>query len=117
MIDIPFDKAIELVKGGMPHGSCPDGWYDCNCARVVAEHLFDPTPLTLETLTAELGEPSSVDKTMTRHFVRWSVCGAMVIRNELVGRTLAVGLIIANLGQLRRLLSVIRENAAGGEGE
>lgn len=84
-----------------------------------ANAMLSTEPLSLDVLRRELGEPTSADKTMTRHFVRWKVCGALVIRNELSGLTsiLVLGKRIQTAGQLRRILSVIRETAAGGEGE
>lgn len=119
--EITLSEAIEQTKFGYPHFACPDGWLDCDAARVVAESLFDPTPLDLAVLREELGEPGTTDawELDDQGYAMWLVADVLVMHhwrlgNEFSCRSASVAekIVVTTLGQLRRILSVIKEQEA-----
>lgn len=119
--DISLEKALSEASGGFPHHSCPDDWFDCDCARVIAEQWTDPTPLDLDTLRVELGEPTNdgphldVWRTDDAHIACYEgqviVCDRFVDDNgeETIGDY--VKAVVRRLGALRMALQVIADEA------
>jgi hypothetical protein len=54
--------ALTMARAGFPHGACPDGFADCNAARVIAEAVAIPEVLSREFLGRAVRE----------QWVRWA---------------------------------------------
>lgn len=78
-----------------------------------ANAMLSTEPLSLDVLRRELGEPDKVDD----EFVTWGDVTMKYYSYRRWAMVQPADCVVRNLGQLRRILSVIRETAAGGEGE
>lgn len=105
--ELCITTAMQEASLGFNHGECPDGWLDCNQARRIATYFADPTPITLDLLRWELGEPDRGGCIWTKSlpWLTW-------VENH---KTLIIGdtFFVHALGQLRRMLSVLEETNGG----
>ncbi len=108
--DVQYEANAPFEPGYVPGTAF---WSAADSLASYVLDFTDPTPLSLDVLRRELGEPSFASNLVTQ-WGEYDDKSQVSLRRS--GSAFVRGQRVFSLGQLRRILSVIRETAAGGEG-